>query len=212
MITLSHDCPHCDTRLAGFTLVGESKVPGKKEEWHAFLRCNVCHGPLAVTLLNAAYTTKLADQSGNLASGKNFSRLRFFPLRQPSSAPAHIPESVSRAFIQAEDAIKRQHWEAAGAMDRRALEIATKEMAPEHAGLSLYARIEKLAKAGKLTESLKDWAHDLRLFGNDALHEIEGVSRNEATQAHELTRFTLTYLYTLPKQVELARVERENGN
>src|SRR5690606_25699971 len=110
------------------------------------------------------------------------------------------------------DAIKRQHWEAAGAMDRRALEIATKEMAPDHAALTLYKRIEKLAEIGKLTESLKDWAHDLRLVGNGAVHEIEGLEEAEAIQAHELTRFILIYLYTLPAQVAQARADRENGN
>lgn len=96
-------------------------------------------------------------------------------------------------------------------MDRRALEIATKEMAPEHAGLSLYKRIEKLAESGRLTESLKDWAHSLRAVDNEALHDIDGVDENEASQAHELTRFILTYLYTLPEQVKRARAARENG-
>ncbi|MBP6018779.1 MAG: DUF4145 domain-containing protein [Burkholderiaceae bacterium] len=114
--------------------------------------------------------------------------------------------------MQAEDTIKRKHWEAATAMDRRALEIATKEMAPEHADLTLYKRIEKLAESGQLTESLKDWAHDLRAVGNEALHDVEGIGEDEATQAHELTRFILTYLYTLPKQVEQARAARESGN
>lgn len=97
-------------------------------------------------------------------------------------------------------------------MDRRALEIATKGMAPEHASLTLYKRIEKLAEGGKLTESLKDWAHDLRLVGNDAVHEIDGVEEQEATQAHELTRFILIYLYTLPAQVAQARADRENAD
>lgn len=97
-------------------------------------------------------------------------------------------------------------------MDRRALEISTKEMAPEHAALTLYQRIEKLAGAGKLTPSLKEWAHDLRIVGNDALHEIDGLTETEAKQAHELARFVLTYLYTLPAQVAEARQARENGN
>lgn len=97
-------------------------------------------------------------------------------------------------------------------MDRRALEISTKEMAPEHVDLSLYKRIEKLAEAGKLTPSLKEWAHDLRIVGNGALHEIDGLTEDEATQTHELARFILTYLYTLPAQVEEARKARESSD
>lgn len=133
------------------------------------------------------------------------------PKSVPLQAPEYCPDSVASAFIQAEAAIKGRHWESAAAMDRRALEIATKEMAPEHGKLNLYQRIEKLAEAKKLTDSLKEWAHDLRIVGNDAVHEIDGVEEKEAIQAHELTRFILIYLYTLPAQVEHARAERQNG-
>ena len=97
-------------------------------------------------------------------------------------------------------------------MDRRALEIATKEIAPTHAKLGLYQRIEKLAAERLLTESLKEWAHGLRLIGNDAVHEIDGITQDEATQTHMLTRFILIYLYTLPAQVAEARKARENSS
>lgn len=136
---------------------------------------------------------------------------QIYPRAAPAEAPQHTPENISRAFIQAEEAIRRQHWEAATAMDRRALEIATKEMAPSKTNESLYKRIEHLESEGKLTPSLKEWAHSLRLLGNEALHEIEGVEPEEARQAHELTRFILIYLYTLPTQVERAKAE-ENGS
>lgn len=209
--TLVHDCPHCNTEKSGFTLVGEAPIPNTQSRWHVFFRCNSCFGPLAVAAYNGTGQPP-SKLSGNLARLRSVDELKYFPKATVTAAPAHAPEPVARAFIQADYAIKRQHWEAAAAMDRRALEISTKEMAPEHIKLSLYQRIEKLADAGKLTPSLKEWAHDLRLLGNDALHEIDGVTEEEATQAHELTRFVLIYLYTLPAQVEQARAERENGD
>jgi len=209
MISLARNCPHCQTEKAGFTLVGEGPAPNGR--WHALFRCNVCFGPLAAEMLINARGLALKDVHGELQHHANIGQIRFFPKAAPSSTPAHTPESVQRAFIQAEDAIRRQHWEAAAAMDRRALEIATKELSLEHASQTLYKRIELLADAGKLTPSLKEWAHDLRIVGNGALHEISGLDETEATQAHELTRFILTYLYTLPAQVEQARAHRENG-
>lgn len=93
-------------------------------------------------------------------------------------------------------------------MDRRALELTTKNLAPELAGKTLAARINALADAGKLTADLKEWAHSLRFLGNDAVHEEEGISEEEAIQGHELTRFILTYVYTLPTQVAAARQMR----
>lgn len=210
-VTLVHDCPHCPTRNAGFTLVGEASIPRSGYGWLAFFRCNTCFGPLAIRLTNET-GTQMQKLDGELRHIRDVHNLEVFPKAAPSGAPGHTSEAVARAFIQAEDAIKMQHWEAAGAMDRRSLELSTKEMAPEHAALSLYKRIEKLADAGKLTPALKEWAHDLRIVGNGALHEIDGLTQDEAIQAHELARFVLTYLYTLPAQVEAAREARENSD
>jgi hypothetical protein len=210
-VTLIHNCPHCPTKNAGFTLVGEANIPRSTYGWLAFFRCNTCFGPLAIQLRNETNAT-MQKLDGELRYIRGITNLEVFPKPAPSCAPSHTPEAVARAFIQAEDAIKMQHWEAAGAMDRRALEISTKEMAPEHAALKLYKRIEKLADSGRLTPSLKEWAHDLRIVGNDALHEIDGLTEDEATQTHELARFVLIYLYTLPAQVEEARKARESGD
>jgi len=81
----------------------------------------------------------------------------------------------------------------------------TKEQAPNRKHDTLYARIEYLASIGKLTASLKEWAHALRALGNNALHDEQDIAGEEAVQAHNLTRFILIYLYTLPKQIELSR-------
>lgn len=211
-VTLVHTCPHCGTERAGFTLVGESGVPSKQYWFHAFFHCNTCFGPVIVVANNRITGRAPSQEHGDIAKHEAFSQVTVFPKTDAPKAPEHAPEASSRAFVQAEDALKRMHWEAAGAMDRRALEIATKEIEPAYAKLGLYQRIEKLSEEGLLTTSLKEWAHDLRLVGNDAAHEIEGITQDEAIQAHMLARFILIYLYTLPIQVEEARKARENGN
>gem|GEM_PF-5234094 len=40
--------------------------------------------------------------------------------------------------------------------------------------------------------------------GNDAVHGDDDATVEFAQEMEALTRFVLTYLYTLPKQVELA--------
>lgn len=208
-VTLVHNCPHCGVEKAGFTFTGESSLPDDGSMFHVFFRCNACFGPVVAIAVTGVNIQRPSQNHGDIANHGSFGLVGIFPKPEPSSAPEHTPPTITRAFIQAEDAIKKNHWESASAMDRRALELATKEMAPDHAGLSLYQRIEKLAEAGKLTPSLKDWAHDLRIVGNEALHEAEGPGSDQAIQTHELTRFVLTYLYTLPVQVAKAREARE---
>lgn len=205
-VTLSHHCPHCD-RPQGFTFTGEAPVPGTQTRFHASFMCNDCHLPV-VALVESSLGYPPSRLHGNIlgqARSMAVSVRRIIPEGQAPDVPQHCPENVARAFLQAASAINRKEWDSAGAMDRRALELTTKNLAPEHAEKSLAARINALADAGKLTPDLKEWAHNLRFLGNDAVHEEDGIPEAEAIQGHELTRFILTYVYTLPTQVAAAR-------
>ena len=143
--------------------------------------------------------------SGNLRNPAYVEAIDVLPERPAASCPPYCSADVSRAFIQAEENISRGNAEAAASMDRRALEIGTKLIAPDLAGLKLNQRINELATKNLITPALKDWAHGLRIVGNEALHDMEGVTIDEAKQAHELTRFMLIYLFTLPEQVRLSK-------
>ncbi|MGW8306350.1 MAG: DUF4145 domain-containing protein [Achromobacter pulmonis] len=208
-VTLSHHCPNCDLKQ-GFRFTGEALVPGTESIYHAFFMCNNCHFPVVAMLVSKAVykPSQLHGDILNQVASKGIEVRRIVPEGHPVSIPGHCPENISKAFLQASSAIRRAEWDSAGAMDRRALELTTKNLAPELAGKTLAARINALADAGKLTADLKEWAHSLRFLGNDAVHEEEGISEEEAIQGHELTRFILTYVYTLPTQVAAARQMR----
>lgn len=210
-VTLSHHCPHCDLPQ-GFTFTGEARIPGSTNRFHAYFMCNNCHFPVAA-LLESHNGHAPSQFHGNILSQHGISARRIIPERSHIGAPEHCPENVARAYLQATSAIGRKEWDSAGAMARRALELTTKNLAPEHASKNLATRINALAEAGKLTPDLKEWAHNLRFLGNDAVHEEDGIPEEEALQGHELTRFILTYVYTLPTQVAAARqmrAERQN--
>lgn len=208
-VSLAHDCPHCLTKRIGFRFVGQAFEPSSPTRRVVFFLCNKCGEPLAVTCFLLEGVPELDKADGDLV-GFTYSCF-YYPKEFQSKVPKYLPQLINRAFEQADIAIHQGSWEAAVAMDRRALELATKEKAPDQSGLKLYKRIEFLAAEGKLTPSLKDWAHSVRAVGNDAVHDEDELSEDEAHQAHELTRFILTYLYTLPEQVRLAQERRDQG-
>ncbi|MFY1957102.1 DUF4145 domain-containing protein [Achromobacter xylosoxidans] len=207
--TLVHHCPHCDT-VQGFGLTGEAKIPGSSTLFHAHFMCNNCHMPV-VAAVESEHGYPPSQLHGNILRQEPSMLVdvhQIIPHQREPAVPEHCPESVARAFLQADSAVRRKDWDAAGAMDRRALELTTKNLAPEHSDRNLAARINVLADSGRLTQDLKEWAHSLRFLGNDAVHEEDGISELEAVQGHELTRFILTYVYTLPTQVAAAREMR----
>lgn len=90
----------------------------------------------------------------------------------------------------------------------RALEVALKDKFPSMTG-KLYTRIEKLALEHTITNELKDWAHNIRVLRNDALHEVSELERDQLAALRLFTITLLEYLYTMPEQVRLAREETQ---
>ena len=96
------------------------------------------------------------------------------------------------------------NWTAAGMMFRKALETALKAKFPDITG-KLVVRIDTAAKAGDLTQDMAEWAHQIRLLGNDATHEEEPFSEEDARSMHAFTDLMLQYLFTLPGMMAAAR-------
>ncbi|OGB70444.1 MAG: hypothetical protein A2486_07170 [Burkholderiales bacterium RIFOXYC12_FULL_65_23] len=88
------------------------------------------------------------------------------------------------------------------------MELGLKTMSPDIEVWKLEKRIDRLATEHRITPELQAWAHELRLDGNEALHGDEDATEEMTEQMHHLCWFLLTYLYTLPSQVEAIRARR----
>lgn len=91
------------------------------------------------------------------------------------------------------------------------MELALKAFSPDIEAWKIEKRIDRMAAEHRITRELQAWAHELRLDGNDAMHGDEEATEEMADQMHELCRFLLIYLYTLPLQVEGAKARRGEG-
>jgi hypothetical protein len=107
------------------------------------------------------------------------------------------------------DNLQAQRWDAAGAMFRKTLDTATKRMSDEFKSITLYARINKLVSEGLLTEAMGDWSHEIRLDGNDAVHDEEPETEDDARSTQRFTEAFLRYAFTLPALVASSRAKRE---
>ncbi len=87
-------------------------------------------------------------------------------------------------------------------MSRKTVDVATKELMKDEAAKikDLAPRIDALARAGRLTEDLRAWAHQIRLDGNDAVHG-DSFTKEQAEELLDFTELFLTYVYTLPARL-----------
>lgn len=117
-----------------------------------------------------------------------------------------LPDDVKKAFRQALQSLNERIWDGSVTMARRALQEAVVDL--DARGDNLYAQIENLAKEGKITPDLKEWAHEGRLGGNLGAHGDRERKWNEQADAEEIVEFAkwfFRYVYILPKQLAQRR-------
>jgi len=211
MSVLVISCPHCGAENMTFDVV--SGVDNWLKGTSSLLcQCSGCHESVVVQVryISAQIgAAKLVSYRGNLTNVETIHLRNIWPSAAPLIAPQSTPEKVARSFVEASKARRVRLWNPACASYRRCMELALKELAPEVEAWKLEKRIDKLAAEQRITPALQAWAHELRLDGNEALHGDDDATEEMAEQMHHLTYFLLTYLYTLPNQIEEARVRRE---
>lgn len=207
MATLIHDCPYCNAKSMTFTAVHGAKNPSQGNDWNVLLVCAGC-GKAVIAFVNDKGTgrdptkqqtdLRRADQFGG------FIVLGIEPRPVPDEIPDHLPPAVAKAFKEGCEVLKVSA-DASYGMFRKALELGLKDLSPEVDAYKLHKRIDLMADKGLLTKSLQEWSHHLRLDANEMIHEGTQSDKDHALEIQNFTKFVLTYLFTLPESVRLAR-------
>ena len=130
--------------------------------------------------------------------------LQHWPTVIEVKAPDHVTDNIGRLYLQGMDNVARKNWDAAGTMFRKALDTALRCLDPSGKG-SLKDRIDNLPEALGVTSSMKQWAHEIRKLGNDAAHEEDPFTEDEAKTLQAFTELFLTYAFTLPGMLAARR-------
>jgi len=106
-------------------------------------------------------------------------------------------------------------WTPAAGAFRTCLDRATKLLWREREGndswpKELSPRIQALQKKLDLPQSVVDWAHQVRIVGNE-IHDLDDVHEKDARDIAHFAEVFLTYTYTLPKRLESFRHRRETA-
>ena len=73
----------------------------------------------------------------------------------------------------------------------------------------LVAQIDELFSKGRITEPLKDFAHEVRLTGNDGAHPdkdgLDDVTEQDAADIIEFTTEYLHHVYVMPAKLDVRK-------
>lgn len=194
MGTVSHTCPFCRTQAVSFVAVyeWESKGQGKR----TLMTCGHCREGIIREFTSRFSPVSLGgDMSAHVSFGLQW------PEPREGTAPRDTPDSVARFFEQGTSSLESGNYDAAGMVFRKALEVATKSLDEELAGKKLVQRIDLLKERGTITADLAQWAHEIRLGGNEAAHEDEPFSSQDCEELRNFIEAFLKYVFTLPSAV-----------
>jgi hypothetical protein len=212
MASLILECPHCGAEKIGFHIIHDTAAtvhpPDINRRYRSVLVCSNCEEEV-IAIFDHATTSPFLPNGGAPQQchidprQQNWALVRMYPMPQASKCPDHTPDNLKRIFLQASDSLKRNAPDASGAMSRKVVDVSTQQMLGDEAKKhgNIQGRIDALASRGKLTEDLKNWAHEIRLGGNDAAHDIDPFTMPEAEELLDFAELYLTYVYSLPNRL-----------
>src|SRR5579875_1785339 len=212
------ECPHCGAEKMGFNLVYQVPAtvpPGQPAKYRVPAICFNCEEMVVLIFENTGQGQRQPTQCNADPTREGWAVVNTYPKPKPSRCPSHTPDELKRVFLQAANALKRGDPDASGVMSRKVVDISTQRLLEAESGnyRNIYQRVEAVAAKGLLTPELKEWAHELRLGGGDAAHDLNPFTQEEADELLEFAELYLTYVYTLPNRLKerRARAEREKA-
>lgn len=203
--SFQYDCPHCRTNKAAFTIRHQYYSRSIARVFFFGAVCGVCEHPISAQGIDTEIGIRTTSPVDLLAATIDFPSDRMKLIRiwpgQTAEAPENLPENIEKFFTQGIRNERAENWDAAGAMFRKALDVATKVLDPPNSGKPLFQRIEALAQAGRLTADLAAWAHEVRIEGNSSVHDDEPETSEDVAVIHQFARAVLLYTFTLPALV-----------
>lgn len=149
------------------------------------------------------------DLPGDLMNTSGIEIIDIYPKPAMPNIPDHVPENIGKFYWQAARNAQQGHYDAAGMMCRKVLESTTRDLG-EKTG-NLYQRIEALATSHVITDAMRNWAHAIRLDGNESAHEDEPMNETTVMDMLSFTELMLMYAYTLPGMLAARQAKKTEG-
>jgi len=196
-------CPHCDARAHIKLLFSESHLTKNRDViYYATFRCVPCDKLILKTYL---FKQNLYDREENLQA---IGWQDKFPREEIASAnrfEGAVPSEILEDFKEGVICLGNNCPRASVAMFRRSLQSALLERG-SNAKQDL---IDQIKNAEFLTQDIKDWAHNIRIFGNWGAHpqedNLKDVDEKLAEETQSFIEEFFNYVYVMPTRVANAR-------
>jgi len=202
-------CPHCGSKAHLEMLFNESFEEKNRDlVYYITFRCVPCK-----SLILKTYLFEQNEHSSNEMLEPKGWRDKFptediiFIKKFKNVVPGDIINDYEEGVIS----LKNNCPKASVGMFRRSLQSAMIDLgANQEEDL-----IDQIKNLGSITSDIKDWAHNIRIFGNWGVHpqddELKDINKEKASEVQSFLEEFFNYVYVMPNRVAKARGVNEDG-
>lgn len=224
MAVLVADCPRCGSAKMSFDVEAAHFI-GIEHRWQrwyeAFSKCRNCERSTIFVIAQDSTDSERLLRDNALTSvgalNKHFRIEGFISLRHSRSAkcPEFVEGKIKIAFDEGASSVAVGNWNAAGAMFRSSVDLATVPLLPteptdglnEKTRRDLGLRLQWLFDNGRIPGELRDLSKCIHQDGNDAAHRVS-LTKDDAADLLDFATALLERLITEPKRIEAAEARR----
>jgi hypothetical protein len=223
---LVEDCPRCGAKSVTFDVLAHQKLDPSPEGRLRFEGYSVCRACVRGTTFVVAqtdpnFTQNLRQQGlsmpGNL---RTFMAVEgYVSIRETVAVrpPEHVPPDVADAFNEGATCLAVECFNAASAMFRLAVDLATRPLLPPETDTSINSRQRRdlglrlawMFDNGKLAPELRELSKAIREDGNDGVHRGT-LTKPDAEDLLDFAVRLLERMFTEPERLRLAEVRRQS--
>lgn len=201
------DCPHCGARAHLVMISNEYHATKNRDQIHYVLfRCKPCS---KITLEIYKFEQ---NQYTNEQKLSGYGWVEKYPSTKTEADDKFIefvPKEVISDYEEGLRCLSSNAPKAAVSMFRRSLQYSLINLGVDEK-LDL---INQIKAVPKLTDDIKDWAHNIRIFGNWGAHPqkdlLKDADLNKAKEVKDFIEEFFNYVYVMPGKVAAARKSYE---
>lgn len=196
-------CPHCEAR-AHLELIHNDHHLARNGDQYNYItfRCKPCK-KLSLRVFRSTQNPYSHDQ--NLTPDDWTAK---FPSNDTTPSDKYVqfvPEAVIDDYTEGLVCLSNGANKASVSMFRRAIQNSMIEKGADEK-LDL---IDQIKNVGTLTKDIKDWAHNIRIFGNWGAHPqddmLHDITPELAKEVKDFVDEFMNYVYVMPGKVAAAR-------
>lgn len=201
-------CPHCGAKAHIEKQWSDSHYLANRDvEFYVVFKCKPCTR-LILKTFNLRQNPYSKNEDLEMKGWKDK-----FPLiiddALSSEEAAIIPAEVQADYQEALKCKGIGAHRAACAMFRRSLQSALVVLGSNPKD----DLIKQTNSLGSLPEDIKDWAHQIRIFGNWGAHpdkdQLKNVEDADSEEVHDFISKFFMYTFVMPEKVKISRARRE---